>query len=101
MISPEGVVVEVSDVVGLDALPAAAMSAVRSAVGTADITRVEKSEVFAEIGGGAVRKLDRSRLEYEIEVTSGGKRGEIVVGSDGSIVENLNWKGARDDEDED
>jgi hypothetical protein len=82
------IVVEAEDV------PAAAMKTVRQAAEGATIGRIEHIEISYETKGGKVVKLPKSMTNYAVEISKNGKTTEIVVNTDGTVVEPARWDSA-------
>lgn len=72
-IDPSGKVVEVEQQVSLDAVPAAAMNAIRNEAGAGSIQKVEEVRSSSEVA-------------YEAQVLIHGKHQEIRVHADGSAA---------------
>ena len=73
LIDPSGAVVEIEDEVSLDSLPAAAREAIQKSAGDGKILKVE-----------SVRK--GTSVTYEATVQKAGKKSEIAVKADGTVI---------------
>jgi len=96
-VAEDGTIMDISTVVHLEDLPPAAAEAIRKAAAGAEIVWVEKSEVRAEVRveAGQVRvvPLAEFRYVYEAELMRGKQTGEVEVGADGEILEEVKWEG--------
>lgn len=96
-VAEDGTIIDISTVVELEELPAAAAEAIRGAAAGAEIVWLERSEVRAEIlvEGGKTRivPLASFKYVYEAELVKGKQTGEVEVGADGEIIEGVKWDG--------
>jgi hypothetical protein len=104
-VAPDGLIVSVESKVDLKDVPEAAAKAISKAAEGAEIKKVEKEEVRAEVkkdakGAATLVKLDKPKLLFEAKLIKGDQKGEIEVDADGKIVEELTWKTKGKDEGE-
>lgn len=96
-VAEDGTIIDISTVVDMEDLPPAAAEAIRKAAAGAEIVWLEKSEVRAEVqveGGKAkVVPLAKFRYVYEAELVRGKQTGEVEVGADGEVIEEVKWEG--------
>jgi uncharacterized membrane protein YkoI len=82
-VSPEGTIASVASAAGPDDVPAAVGAAVARAAGGAEIVGFEREEVRAV---PRLVPLDRPRVLYEAEFHKDGRRYEVTVAADGTVV---------------
>lgn len=90
-IAADGTMLEFSTVVDAKTVPEAAMQAVRQAAEGAKIGHVEQVEISHQTKDGKVVKLPKPVTRYEVGMTKGNQRAEIVVATDGTVVEPPKW----------
>ena len=90
-IAADGTMLEVTIVVDAKAVPAAAMKAIDKAATGATIQRIERIELSHETKDGKVIKLPAPLTHYAAGMARGDDRAEIVVDSEGSVVEPAKW----------
>jgi hypothetical protein len=93
-ITADGTMLEFTIVVEAEDVPASAMKTVRQAAEGATIGRIEHIEISYETKGGKVVKLPKSMTNYAVEISKNGKTTEIVVNTDGTVVEPARWDSA-------
>lgn len=85
-VAEDGTVIDVTDVVQMTDIPAAAAAAIEKAASGRRIKRVEKAEVRARIekdgGKGRLSKLATPEYVYEAELS----KGEVEVAADGRVI---------------
>jgi len=86
-ITADGTMLEFTIVVNAKDVPAAAMKTVLDAAQGATIKRIEYIEIGYETKDGKVIKLSKSVIHYAVEIAKGDQSTEIVVGSDGAVLE--------------
>jgi hypothetical protein len=93
-ITADGTMLEFTVVIDAKAAPEAAMKSVRKAAegAGAKIKRIEQIELSYETKDGKVIKLPKPVTQYAVEMEKGGKTAEIVVASDGKVLEPLKWE---------
>lgn len=96
-ITADGTMLEFSVMVRARNVPRAAMKTVRNAAEGAKIGRIERVEIGYELREGKVVKLESPVIHYEIEMTRGDQRTEIVVDADGLVVDPPKWDGGDKD----
>jgi hypothetical protein len=105
-VAADGTLIKMSTEVAIKDVPAAAAQAIQKAAEGATIKEIEKAEIRAELkkdarGAASIVKLDKPRTVYEVELVKGDLKGEIEVAADGTVVEPIEWKAAKDKEDKD
>lgn len=100
--APDGTIVEVETEVSMESLPKAVAEAITKAAAGAKIKEVEKEVIHAVV---KLVKLDAPKTVYEAELIKNGKKCEIEVAADGTVLEKPKWKGHKkhkcDDDDDD
>jgi uncharacterized membrane protein YkoI len=86
-IAADGTMLEYTIVIDARAVPAAAPAPIRKAAEGGTMKRVERIEISHETKGGKVVKLTKPATHYAVEIEKGGKTAEIVVDSDGKVLE--------------
>jgi hypothetical protein len=85
-VAEDGTVLDTATVIDMKDVPEVVAAAFRTASKGRAITRIERSEVRAEIvnenGKGRVSKLSTPKYVYEAELT----RGEVEVSADGTVI---------------
>jgi len=97
-VAPDGTIVEVETEIAADDLPLDVKNAIAQAAEGAEIKEVKKEDTHAVV---KLVPLDQPQTSYEVELVKDGKKCEIEVAADGTIVEGLECKKHDDDEDED
>jgi hypothetical protein len=99
-IAEDGTVIDIATVITMQDVPKAAADVIRKHAQGAQITRVERSDVRAEVktegGKGAVVEFATPKVVYEAELAKGKQTAEIQVAPDGAIVEAPKWGAKRD-----
>lgn len=91
-VTQNGTIMEIETPVSAKDLPQAVTDAVAAAVPGAQIKETSKEEILADAKTG---KLATPRMSYVIEVTKDGKEGELTVGADGKVSQQLKWEEQR------
>jgi hypothetical protein len=85
-VAEDGTVLDIATVIDMKDVPEVVAAAFRTRSKGRTITRIERSEVRAEIvsenGKGRVSKLSTPKYVYEAELT----RGEVEVAADGTVI---------------
>jgi hypothetical protein len=89
-ITADGTMLQFTVVVSAEDVPAAAMKAVQEAAAGAKLGRIEHIEISCETKDGKAIKLPKPITNYAVEIARNGKTSEIVVDSDGKVVEQNN-----------
>jgi len=90
-IAADGTMLEVTVVVDAKAVPAGAMKTIDKAATGATILRIERIELSHETKDGKVIKLPVPLTRYAAAMARGDDRAEIVVDSEGNVVEPAKW----------
>jgi len=91
-VAADGILIEVETELGAEELPRAVAKVVAQAAEGAEIKEVEKEEIHAVL---QFVKLKTPQVVYGVELVRDGRKGEIKVAADGTVVEKLKWKGAK------
>jgi len=107
-VSPDGLIVAVESKVELKDVPDAAAKVISQAAQQAEIKKIEREEIRAEVikddkGNAQLVKLEEPKTVFEAELVKGDQRGEIEVAADGTVIEALKWKakGEKKEDDDD
>jgi len=94
--------------VELKDVPDAAAKVISQAAQKAEIKKIEREEIRAEVikddkGNAQLVKLEEPKTVFEAELIKGDQRGEIEVAADGTVIEALKWKakGEKKEDDDD
>ena len=87
VVSPDGVIAEVSSEIKAAAAPEAAIAALRKAAEGATIVEVDRVSTRAEVRDGKLVKLPGERISYWAEFEKGSLGGEIDVAPDGTFLD--------------
>jgi hypothetical protein len=90
-ITADGIMLEFTDVITAQEVPAPAMTAIRKAAEGATIGRIERVAISYETKDGKAVKLPALVTHYAAELTKGNQAAEIVVTPDGTTVEPPKW----------
>lgn len=90
-IAADGTMLEFTVVIQADAVPAAAMKTVREAAQGAEIGRIEHIEIGFETREGKIVELPAPATQFAVEMAKGGRKTEIVVTPDGTVIEPPRW----------
>jgi hypothetical protein len=90
-ITADGIMLEFTDVITAQDVPAAAMAAIRKAAEGATIGRIERIAVSYDTKDGKAIKLAQPVTRYAAELTKGAQSAEAVVNPDGTTVEPVKW----------
>ncbi|MSR64899.1 MAG: hypothetical protein EXS18_03860 [Verrucomicrobiae bacterium] len=90
-IAADGTLVEVVVVVDVKDVPAAVRNTIQKAATGGSIERVEHTETGYETKDGKLIKLAKPITQYVAVIARGEKRAEVVVASDGAVVEPAWW----------
>ncbi len=96
VVSPDGVIAEVSSEIKPAAAPEAVMAAIRKAAEGAEIVEVDRVSTRAEVRDGKLVKLPREKITYWAEFEKGNLGGEIDVAPDGTLLDVSTEVEARD-----
>jgi len=96
-IAADGTMLEFSTAVDVKAVPEAAMQAVRQAAEGAKIDRVEQIEITHQTKDGKVVKLPQPVTQYEVGIRKRKQKAEIVVATDGTVVDPPKWGASEGD----
>lgn len=92
LIAADGTVMEIVSPVQSTDVPPAAMNAIKQAAGGASIAGIQRIDITHEVEHGAVKKLGAPAAHYAAELNGHGKTGEVLVGSDGKVLEPVSWE---------
>ena len=90
-IAADGTMLEITIVVAAEAVPAAALKAIRNAAKTATIGRLEHIEATHETSDGKVVKLPKMQTTFAAELAKGNQIAEVVVTPAGTVVDPPKW----------
>jgi uncharacterized membrane protein YkoI len=90
-IAADGTMLEITYVIQPKDLPEAAAKPILKAAEGATRGRTERIEITHQTKDGKVVKLPRPVTHYAMEMTKGGRTAEIVVDSDGKVLEEPKW----------
>jgi hypothetical protein len=90
-IAADGTMLESTLVIVAKDIPAAPMKRIQAAAKGAKIGRLEWIETRYELKEGKVIKLAGPVIKYAAEMTRSGKRAEIIVGANGTVLEEPEW----------
>jgi len=96
-IAGDGTLLEFSTAIDVQAVPEAALQAVRQAAEGAKIAGVEQVEMSHQTKDGKVVKLPQPATLYEVKLRKRDQAAEIVVATDGTVVEPAKWSARKDD----
>lgn len=99
-LTPEGQVAEIESAITLDELPGAIRTAMRDALGEAQIREIERVEIHARVAGGSLVAIDPITI-FEVEYRSGGRWHEAAFDADGVRLSDEHDEADDEDEDED
>jgi len=91
-VAPDGTIAEVESEVAPDALPQAVKDAIAQLAEGAEIKEAEKEVTYAVL---KLVALVTPRTSYEVELIKDGKKCEIEVAEDGTVLEELECKSPR------
>jgi hypothetical protein len=96
-LAPDGTIVEIEQVVAIEAVPAAAATVIQDAAAGGTIKEIKMEEVRAQVqtvdGVPTPVLLDPPQVVYEAEIETGGQSGETKVAADGTVLEPLTLEG--------
>ena len=87
----DGTMVESTLVIPRNDIPAPAMKGILAVAKGATLGRCEWMETFCDLKDGKVIKMDKSVIKYAAEMTKKGKKAEVIVGTNGKVVEAPEW----------
>lgn len=90
-IAGDGTMVESTLVITQKDIPASAMKGIQAVAKGAKLGRCEWMETSYELKDGKVIKMDKPMIKYAAEMTKAGKKGEVIVSTDGKVVEAPEW----------
>ena len=99
-VTADGAILAVETGIEMKDVPEAAAKVLQKAAEGATVHAVKKDEVRAEIKDAKIVKLDAVKVAYEAKIKKGDQKGEVKVAADGTVVEELKWKG-KDKEEKD
>jgi hypothetical protein len=91
-VSAGGIVMSVGQSVSSSSVPAVVMNAIKKAAAGATIKEILRIEITHEAKNGVVTKLPTPDSEYIAELKNQGKKGEVTVRSDGTLVDPVSWE---------
>ena len=94
-VTPDGTIIEQEQEIDIKDLPEAIRNYIKTALSGAEIEEAKKETEYYEI---ILKKLDKPKISYEIEMEKDGKEMEIEFSPDGTILEQ---EQIRDDDDDD
>ena len=97
-LTADGTILEVETQVTEADLPKAVASAISKAAGDAKVTKIEREETRAVVRDGKVVKLDKPRITYEAEFLKDGRKTEVEVAADGTVLETETEDDENDDD---
>ena len=100
-IAADGTMLEYTVVVEAKALPAGAMKTIQKTAEGATIKRIERIEISYDTKDGKIIKLTMPITHYAAEMAKGDKATEVVVDSDGVVIEPAKWSVAKEEKKED
>jgi len=95
-VAPDGTIVEVSTAVEAKDVPGAALAAIQKAAEGGRVAQISKDETRAEPKDGKFARLDSPMVAYWAEFKKGELTGEVIVASDGTVLEISTAVEARD-----
>ena len=90
-IAADGTVIESTLVIPRTEIPAAAMKGIQAVAKGATLGRCEWMETSYELKKGKIIKMNKPMIKYAAEMTKNGKQAEVVVSTDGKVVEAPEW----------
>jgi hypothetical protein len=90
-ITADGTMLEITYVIRPEDLPEAAARPILKAAEGATRGRTERIEISHQTRDGKAVKLPKPATHYAMEMTRGDRSAEIVVDSDGKVIEEPNW----------
>lgn len=87
----DGTMLEVTLVIDPKEVPATAMKTIREAAQGATLGRSERIEVSWEIDDGKIVKLKQPVTRYAVELAKANLKAEVIVNTDGGVVEEPDW----------
>jgi len=97
-VAADGTIVDIESELAVEDIPAAVAEALAKVAKGAKITEVDEDVTYAVV---TLTKLNEPRVSYEAEVTIDGKKCEVEVAADGTILEKSECKKDDDEDDED
>ena len=94
-IAADGTMLEVTVVIDAKAVPSVAMKPIQVAAVGATMTRVEEIKITHETKDGKVVKLPKMVTHYAVELKKGDQTAEIVVDSDGKVLEEARFSAGK------
>jgi hypothetical protein len=100
----DGTILETEERADIETFPSAAAQAIKAGSDGGKIHHAEISHKFADAkkdaisGSVKVTKLSTPVVTYEAELKKEGKKAEISVGADGTVLESPKWKASEDKE---
>lgn len=100
-VTADGTIIEVESKIAAKDLPAAVVKAIEKAVPGATIKKAEREEVRAVVKDGKFVKLGKPKVVYEVRVVKDGKKTEIEIAADGTVIDIEQEDDDNDDHDDD
>ena len=97
-VTPDGTIIEQEQEIDIKDLPEAIRNYIKTALSGAEIEEAKKETEYYEI---ILKKLDKPKISYEIEMEKDGKEMEIEFSPDGTILEQEQIRDDDDDDDDD
>ena len=94
-IAADGTMLEITYVIQPKDLPAAVAKPILKAAEGATKGRTERIEIKYQTKDGKVVKLPKPVTHYAMEMTKGDRSAEIVVDSDGKVLEEPKWSAGK------
>ena len=83
LMSQDGTILAIKQVIDPDDLPAAARQAVKKIAGAAKINEAERVKILAEL---RAVPIEQPRYEYEADFRRSGRDQEVIVSADGATI---------------
>jgi len=97
-VAADGTIVGIESELAVEDIPAAVAEALAKVTNGAKITEVDEDVTYAVV---TLTKLNEPQVSYEAEVTIDGKKCEVEVAADGTVLEKSKCEKDDDDEDDD
>ena len=92
-ITADGTMLEFTVVIEAKDVPEAAMKPIRKAADGATMKRIERIKISYKTKDGKAIKLPKPVTHYAVEMSKGTRNTEIVVASNGEVIEPARWGG--------
>ena len=90
-IAADGTMLETAAFIPEREVPEAVMKSILKEAAGATLGEIDRVDITHETRDGHVYKLPATVIQYEVQLTKSGSTGEVVVGSDGSVIEAAKW----------